>query len=112
MNKQFAFLTASIVLLTALEPAAATATQAPESQPQAMDSPKHDELHKLFERVHEGGTRAHKSYGDVMLHHIDELKLSDDQIGKIVRIHRDNQQKSRKLPKSFAKPKDRLTSSS
>lgn len=101
MNKLFAFLTASIFLLTARGPATATASQAAESQLQTTNSVQHNKLRKLFESLHEGGTRAHRSYGDVILRHIDELKLSDDQIGKIVRIHQDNQQKIKEIAKKL-----------
>lgn len=101
MKKLFAFLTASIFLLTAPDLATAAATQAPESQPQTVDSVHRNKLRKLLEILQEGGTRAHESYGDVMLRHIIELKLSDDQIGKIVRIHQDNQQKIKEIAKKL-----------
>ena len=35
--------------------------------------------------------RRHESYGDVILRHADELRLTDEQIGKIYRIHQANQ---------------------
>jgi Spy/CpxP family protein refolding chaperone len=50
-------------------------------------------LRELPEPWHEGGPGRHESYGDVVLRHADDLKLSDEQIGKIVRIHQDNQRK-------------------
>lgn len=33
----------------------------------------------------------HESYGDVVLRHIDELQLTDEQIGRILRLHQANQ---------------------
>ena len=35
--------------------------------------------------------RRHESYGDVIFRHADELRLTDEQIGKIYRIHQANQ---------------------
>jgi len=35
----------------------------------------------------------HKGYAEIVLQHIQELKLTDEQIGKITRIHQENQQK-------------------
>lgn len=43
----------------------------------------------------------HESYGDVVLRHMDDLKLSDEQIGKIARIHQNNQQKIRDIGKKL-----------
>lgn len=37
--------------------------------------------------------RRHESYGDVIFRHADELRLTDEQIGKIYRIHQANQQR-------------------
>jgi Spy/CpxP family protein refolding chaperone len=33
----------------------------------------------------------HKGYAEVVLKHLGDLKLSDEQVGKITRIHQDNQ---------------------
>ncbi|WNV04661.1 Spy/CpxP family protein refolding chaperone [Candidatus Methylospira mobilis] len=35
----------------------------------------------------------HKGYAEMVLQHIQELKLTDEQIGKITRIHQESQQK-------------------
>jgi Spy/CpxP family protein refolding chaperone len=35
----------------------------------------------------------HKGYAEIVIQHIQELKLTDEQIGKITRIHQENQQK-------------------
>jgi Spy/CpxP family protein refolding chaperone len=50
-------------------------------------------FHKLMERMVDEGIRSHESYGDVILRHAEELQLSDEQIGKIYRIHQANQQR-------------------
>jgi protein CpxP len=41
----------------------------------------------------------HKGYAEIVLQHIQELKLTDEQIGKITRIHQDNQQKVAEIGK-------------
>jgi Spy/CpxP family protein refolding chaperone len=35
----------------------------------------------------------HKGYAEIIIQHLDELKLTDEQIGKITRIHQENQKK-------------------
>jgi periplasmic protein CpxP/Spy len=45
------------------------------------------------ERHENAEIRNQPSYGDVILRQADELQLSDEQLGKIVRIHRANQQR-------------------
>lgn len=39
----------------------------------------------------------HPSYGDVILGHADDLRLSDEQLGKIIRLHHAHQKKVREL---------------
>ncbi|WP_168175371.1 Spy/CpxP family protein refolding chaperone [Methylocaldum sp. 14B] len=101
MKKLSALLTASVFALTAWGLPAAAKTPATESQPRAMDSAHGVKLRKLLESLQEGGLRAHESYENVMLRHVNELKLSDEQIGKIVRIHQDNQQKIKEIGKKL-----------
>ncbi len=48
-------------------------------------------FHKWMERMVEDSELRHESYGDVILRHGDELRLTDEQIGKIYRIHQANQ---------------------
>ena len=48
------------------------------------------------EALQEGGPNR-ESYGDVVLRHMDVLKLSDEQIGRILRIHEENQRKIKEL---------------
>ena len=48
-------------------------------------------FHKWMERMVEDSERRHESYGDVILRHADELRLTDEQMGKIYRIHQANQ---------------------
>jgi len=99
MKKLSASLTALVFVLTAWGSAKAAEPPSTEDLPQTMDSAHGSKLHRLLESLHERGPRAHESYGDVMLRHIDELKLSDEQIGKIVRIHQNNQQKIKEIGK-------------
>lgn len=47
-------------------------------------------FHKWMERMVEDSERRHESYGDVILRHADELRLTDEQMGKIYRIHQAN----------------------
>lgn len=64
---------------------AAAETSAPEMPGTWSEPPEHREPHN------------HPSYGDVILSHADELRLTDEQLGKIVRLHRAHQQKVREL---------------
>jgi Spy/CpxP family protein refolding chaperone len=50
-------------------------------------------FHGWMEKMVEDNARRHESYGDVILRHGDALQLTDDQIGKIYRMHRANQQR-------------------
>jgi len=47
--------------------------------------------------MREHGGREHRSYADVVLKFADELKLSDEQIGKITRVNQANQQQMDEL---------------
>jgi protein CpxP len=46
--------------------------------------------HMMMREMAEGD---HKGYAEIILQHLDELKLTDEQIGKITRIHQENQKK-------------------
>ncbi|MEY2680781.1 MAG: hypothetical protein RL661_1012 [Pseudomonadota bacterium] len=52
-------------------------------------------FHKWMESMVEDNARRHESYGDVILRHADELQLTDEQMGKIYRIHQANQHRIR-----------------
>ena len=52
-----------------------------------------ERLRHWLERMEDEGPGRNESYGDVVLRHIDELKLTDEQAGKIARLHQANQQK-------------------
>jgi Spy/CpxP family protein refolding chaperone len=99
MKKLSALLTASVFVLTTWELPGAAEPPATEDLPQAPDRAHGSKLRKLLQSLHERGPRAHESYGDVMLRHIDDLKLSDEQIGKIVRIQQSDQQKIKEIGK-------------
>jgi len=101
MTKLSASLAASVFVLTAWGlPRAAEPPITGQSPQAAADAPG-AHLRKLFETLRERRPRSNESYGDVMLRHIDELGLSDEQIGKIVRIRQNNQQKAKEIAKKF-----------
>lgn len=52
-------------------------------------------FHNWMERMVEDSERRHESYGDVILRYADELRLTDEQMGKIYRIHQANQHRIR-----------------
>lgn len=85
-------------------PAVAAEPSETAGQLSGMDSGHGGKLHRILETFHGKGPRNSESYGDVVLRHINELKLSDEQVGKIARIHRENQIKvegiARKLRES------------
>lgn len=53
----------------------------------------HAKMMQHMMMMHEKAESGHKGYAEIVLQHIDELKLTDEQIGKITRIHQQNQQK-------------------
>ncbi len=57
----------------------------------------HEMMMQHMQMMREHGGKEHKGYADVVLQYADELKLSDDQIGKITRIHLANQKKMMEL---------------
>ncbi len=57
----------------------------------------HGMMMQHMQAMREHGRKEHKSYADVVLKYSDELKLSDEQIGKITRIHQGTQQKMEEL---------------
>lgn len=87
--------TVLLVSILALSGQAAMAAEssAPESRTPVMGGFRGGKMHKFREMLQEEGMRKREGYGEVVLRHTDELKLSDEQIGKIVRIHQANQRK-------------------
>lgn len=57
----------------------------------------HEMMMQHMQGMREHGRKEHKGYADVVLKYADELKLSDEQIGKITRIHQGSQQKIEEL---------------
>jgi Spy/CpxP family protein refolding chaperone len=57
--------------------------------------------------MHGGARRGHEGYADMVLGHAYKLKLSDEQMGKILRIHMENRKKLRDL---FGKLRDSMKS--
>jgi Spy/CpxP family protein refolding chaperone len=55
----------------------------------------------ILERLVEARDRRHRSYGDIILKLAEPLKLTDEQLGKITRIHQDNQQRVMALGKKL-----------
>ena len=53
----------------------------------------------MMEHMQEMHGPRHKGYAEVVLQHMDDLKLSDEQIGKITRIHQSNQKAVEELGK-------------
>lgn len=99
MKKLFASLAASVLVIATSALPAAAQTPTSESLPQAPFGAQGTKLRKHLESLQEGATRAYESYGDAMLRHIDELSLSNEQIGQIKRIHQSNQQEIKELGK-------------
>lgn len=62
-------------------------------------------MHEMMEQhmmsMREHWTGEHKGYAEVVLRHTEALKLSDEQIGKITRIHRENQEKIESIGKKL-----------
>lgn len=99
MKKLFASLAASVLVIATSALPAAAQTPTSESLPHAPFGAQGTKLRKHLESLQEGATRAYESYGDAMLSHIDELSLSNEQIGQIKRIHQGNQQEIKELGK-------------
>jgi protein CpxP len=75
---------------------------------QGMGGMKGGGMHEMMmEHMHEMHGGRHHSYGQVVLERTDELKLSDEQIGKITRMQQENQRKvgdvNKKLHESMRK---------
>ncbi len=62
-----------------------------------MGGGMHDMMMQHMQAMREHGRAEHKGYADVVLKFADELKLSDEQVGKISRIHMANQKKMMEL---------------
>lgn len=58
-------------------------------------------MHEMMERMQEMHGARHKGYAQVVLQHTNELKLSDEQIGKITRLHQETQQKVEEINKKL-----------
>jgi Spy/CpxP family protein refolding chaperone len=91
MNKLSTLLMASVLALPSW--GQAQVAEPPGRSPQATDGVHGGQMLKLLNLLRKEGPRRHESYGDVVLRHIDDLKLGDEQIGRIARIHHANQQK-------------------
>ncbi len=57
----------------------------------------HEMMMQHMQGMREHGRKEHKGYADVVLKYADELKLSDEQVGKITRIHQGSQKKIEEL---------------
>ena len=62
-----------------------------------MSGGMHEMMMQHMQAMREHLGKEHKGYADVVLKYADELKLSDEQIGKITRIHQANQKKFEEL---------------
>jgi len=71
-------------------------------QSQEMGGMRGGGMHEMMmEHMQEMHGARHKSYAQVVLEHTDELKLSDEQIGKITRIHQETQRKVDEINKKL-----------
>ncbi len=57
----------------------------------------HDMMMQHMQAMREHGRKEQKSYADIVLQFADDLKLSDEQIGKITRIHQAAQKNMEEL---------------
>ncbi len=62
-----------------------------------MSGGMHEMMMQHMQAMREHLGKEHEGYADVVLKYADELKLSDEQIGKITRIHLANQKKFEEL---------------
>lgn len=105
MNKLSALSISSILALASFSPIA-PAVEAEHAghggQPQAMGGMHGGNMHEMMmEHMQAMHGAKHKGYAEVVLRYTDQLKLSDEQIGKITRIHQDNQQKIEEIGKKL-----------
>jgi periplasmic protein CpxP/Spy len=88
---------ATFISLGSLSPLgqAADSEHAQHQNPPTAEGMQGGGMHAKMMRhmMREQGEGDHKGYAEIVLQHIQELKLTDDQIGKITRIHQENQQK-------------------
>jgi Spy/CpxP family protein refolding chaperone len=89
----FFLLIASTLILSSRGQAQVAEPSGGGRSPQATDNVHGGQMLKILNLLRKEGPRRHESYGDVVLRHIDDLKLSDEQIGRIARIHYTHQQK-------------------
>lgn len=73
--------------------AAAQAGQAPAGAGMQHGGGMHEMMQQHMQGMREHGGKERKGYADVVLQYGGELKLTDEQIGKITRIHMENQKK-------------------
>lgn len=107
MNKLSALSFAALLVLGAFAQAASSAEDphavhtAPGGPPPGMGpggmggehgGGMHEMMRQHMDMMREHGRQEHKSYADVVLQQAGALKLSDEQIGKITRIHQAAQQ--------------------
>lgn len=81
----------TLTLLIALLGSATAGAEYPIASGDVLESGKG--FHGWMEKMVEDNARRHESYGDVILRQGEELQLTDEQIGKIYRLHRANQQR-------------------
>lgn len=83
-----------LAAMLAFGPPAHAAADGPSPEPPAGHAGgRHDMMMHHMQMMREHGKMGHKSYADVVLQQANELKLSDEQIGKITRIQQAAQQK-------------------
>ncbi len=82
----------SVIVLGVLLQAQARAEE-PLSLPVMPDPPARSGVHPWLEQILAEERHRHESYGDVILRHEAELQLTDEQIGRIWRLHQANQQR-------------------
>lgn len=76
--------------------AAHAAAQAGQAQ-EGMGGGMHGMMMQHMQAMREHGGKDRRGYADAVLKHGAELKLTDEQIGKITRIHMENQKKVEEL---------------
>jgi Spy/CpxP family protein refolding chaperone len=104
MNTLSALLMITVFALTPwglADTARAAEPSTAEPQPPATDGEHGGKIRRFFERLKDEGPHKRESYGDVVLRHADALKLSDEQVGKIARIHQNNQEKIGEIGKKL-----------
>ena len=107
MNRLSIFCFAALVTLgsstlnvsAAEDPHAVHAAQGGQPQPGMgkHPGPMHEMMMQHMQAMREQARKEHKGYADIVLQYTNELKLNDEQIGKITRIHQESQKKIEEL---------------